>query len=387
MTLGLAAAAYAGYKQGEQNLQAQDYLQQLRANDEMKMRAQQQTYDPAAQAQVAQSNLSAGTSNAGLSLLPARTQLAQTQLGTQQIAADGAQQTQPLLNQTANNQATVQAGLTDTQVQTLPQVQGDMKLQQAVTDQQGHLTALNGLYGAMGEGADAARVYVQKVADSGQYPGLQGKQIGKVGLSADGQNFVALDPQGNVLTQLPVSAIQRAHQMSVPTEWKTAGNTLFGVQGGQVTSQTSAPEFKALAPGQTGVVTQGNKITNSTQAPVPPELANQHDSALVKNAKWIAANVTGGDNKKALALAQQANSMSKAQFISTALPNMMTMGKMTPAEAVNNLSQAYDMIRAQGAPGLSDAPASNTNYSDTINSLIGGPSTTNPASQTDNPFQ
>lgn len=385
--LGLASVGYAGYKQGEQNLQGQDYLQQQRADQEAQMAARQQTYQPAADAQNAQYGLSQATAQGQTSLVPQQTQLASTNLDTQQSAATAGLNRQPTVNQTADNQATAQKGFSSAQVDMLPTTLADYKAKGYIDDQTMHVASLNGLYNSMLAGPASAKQYVQNMANAGVYPNFTGHQIGQVGLTPDGQNFVIQDTGGNVLSQVPVSSIQQAHSMAIPTEWHAVGDTLMGTQGGRITQQQSAPQFKALRPGETGVVTQGNNITNSTQAPVPDAFANQHDSALVKNAKWISANVTGGDNTKALALAQQANSMSKAQFISTALPNMMTMGNMKPADAVNNLSQAYDMIRAQGTPGLSNAPASNTSGSSTIDSLIGGPSTTNPASTIDNPFQ
>lgn len=351
-----------GYKQAQNEQNAQDYAQAARANSELQMLAQQQTYQPQAQAQVAQAGLSQAQSSAQASLVPQQAQLASTTLGTQQSAATAAAARQPVLNQTADNQAAVQQGVTGTQAQLLPQAQANMKLDQLGADQQAALRSTAGLYGAMMQGADSVRNYVQKEADSGAYPTLSGKQVGQVGLTPDGQTFVALDTQGNTLVNTPVSHIQQAFQMVNPAQTVTAkpGESIFSVRNGSAT--------------QIGY------------APVPEQFSMQHDSALVKNAKWISANVTGGDNAKALKLAQQANSMSKAQFIAQALPNMMSVGGVTdPNKATSVLSNAYDMIRQSDNAGLSSVPNSNTSGNSIINSLIGG-SSTNPSAAVDNPF-
>src|ERR1700722_745110 len=89
----------------------QQYTNAVRNDQEAQMAARQGTYQPAADAQVAASGLSQAQSTAQTSLVPQQTQLASTNLGTQQIAASGAQANQPLLNQASNDQAQVQAGL------------------------------------------------------------------------------------------------------------------------------------------------------------------------------------------------------------------------------------------------------------------------------------
>ncbi len=353
------AGAINGYRDQGYQQNAQDYAQAVRANDELKMQAAQSTYQPQAQAQIAQAGLSTAQANGQASLVPGVTQIAATNQQTAQSAADAALARQPSLNQTADNQAANALGFSSAQHEMLPTTLADFKAKGYLDDQTLHVAALNGLYNSMMSGPDSAKQYVQNMAAAGVYPNLSGKQIGQVGLSPDGQNFVAQDTDGNALFQLPVSSIQQAHSMSIPTEWHE------------------------VKPGATLAGTQGGRVTTTAQAPVPEQFSTQHDSALVKNAKWISANVTGGDNKKALALAQQANSMSKAQFISASLPNMMALGNMQANDAVNKLSQTYDMIRSQGdgTPGLSNAPASNTSGSQIIDSLIG-----NPANTAANPF-
>jgi hypothetical protein len=379
--INAGAGAINGYRDQQYQQNAQDYAQQVRANDELKMQAAQQTYQPQAQAQVAQAGLSTAQANGNASLVPQQTQLASSQL-------DGKIAAQPYINETGTNTAQIQAGTTGTQAKLLPQTQTNMKLAQLSADHQASFGAVSGLYTAMMQGAPTAQAYMQKMADSGAYPSISGKKIGTVGLTPDGQNFAAQDDQGNTLFTLPTQAIQQAYQMSKPTDWKVAGNTLFGVQGGRVTSQTSAPEFKPLRPGETGVTVQGGQIVNSTTAPVPKEFSDQHQSAFVKNVRFLADNVTKGDYNSAVKIAQQANSMSKAQFLAMTLPNMMTLGNMKAGDAVSNLSQAYDMIRGQdgGTPGLSNMPNSNTNPTSTIDSLIGGPNATNPANTVANPY-
>ncbi|MEJ0004379.1 MAG: hypothetical protein WDN30_14125 [Pararobbsia sp.] len=318
------AGAINGYRDQTYQQNAQDYLQQVRANDQLKMLAAQTTYQPQAQAQIAQAGLSqlqansaaglipqesadaqlkmlaaqttyqpqaqaqiaqAGLSqlqaNSAASLIPQQTGVASTQLQTAQTAADGALQRQPAINQAAANQATVQAGVTGTQAQMLPQQQTDMQLQRAQADQQQHVSALTGLYTSMMEGPSAAKAYVQKVADSGAYPGLQGKQIGTVGLTSDGQNFAATDTQGNEVFQIPTSSIQSAFKMSRPTEWHE------------------------VKPGSTLIGTQGGNISTSTQAPVPDAFSNQHAGVTVNTANWLMKNVP---NLKA----QDAFNMAKA---------------------------------------------------------------------------
>lgn len=378
-----------GYKQAQNEQNAQDYAQAARANSELQMLAQQQTYQPQAQAQAAGFNLSAARSNAGLSLLPGATQVAQTQQQTQQSAADAALARQPTLNQTADNQATVQQGVTGTQAQLLPQTQANMRLDQLSQDQQRAMTSTAGLYGAMINGPDAVRNYVQKEADSGAYPELAGKQVGQVGLTPDGQTFVALDTQGNTLINAPVSHIQQAYQMTMPTEWHNVDGTLMGTQGGHVTQQVSAPKFQALKPGETGAITQGTNIVNSTQAPVPDAYAAAHQGVVVNTANWLMKNVPNLRPQDAFNMAKQANSMSREQFVANIMSNP-TLNPSTgnPAQAAQRFSAIYDQLRAQGGAGLSSVPGSNTSPSDTINSLIGGADATQQsANAVANPFQ
>ncbi|RQS39786.1 hypothetical protein [Burkholderia sp. Bp8990] len=360
--INAAAGAINGYRDQQYRQNEQDYLQAARADQELKMQAAQSTYEPQAQAAIAQAGLSAAQANGSASLVPQQTQLASTDLSNRQ-------------------------GFSSAQHEMLPTTLADLKAKGFLDDQTMHVSALNGLYNSMLSGPDAVKQYVSNIAGTGLYPNLAGKQIGQVGLSQDGQTFVAQDTDGNQIFSLPVAAIQQAHQMAVPTEWHAVGDSLIGTQGGRVTAQQSTTKFNALRPGETGVVTQGGQIMSSTQAPVPQEFSGMHDSALVKNAKWIAANVTNGDTTKALSLAQQANSMSKAQFIAMALPNMMTIGNMQPNDAVNKLSQAYDAIRGQDAtPGLSNAPGSNSSGNTIIDSLINGPGGA-PGSSVTNPYQ
>lgn len=383
------AGAINGYRDQAYQQNQQDYLQAMRANDELKMQAAQQTYQPQAQAQVAAAGLSQAQAQGATSLVPAQTNLAATNIGTAQIAADGAQARQPDVNSTAANQAKVQAGVTGAQADMLPQTTTDMRLAQASEDQKAHLGAIGGLYTAMMQGPDATRAYVQQVADAGGYPGIAGKQIGQVGLTPDGQNFVAQDAQGNQLFALPVSTLQQVHQMQVPTEWHPVGGTLFGTQGGRITTQASAPEFKALRPGETGVVQQGNTITTATQAPVPPEFTAQHSGVTVNTANWLMKNVPNLKAQDAFNMAKQANTMSREQFVSTILGNpMLNTDMRNPGAQAQKYGQIYDTLRAQsGAPGLSNVPASNTSGNPIIDSLIGGPTTTDPANAVDNPFQ
>lgn len=380
------AGAINGFRDQQYQQQQQDYLQAMRANDELKMQAAQQTYQPQAQAQVAQAGLSAATANGQASLIPAQTNLASTNLGTAQSAATAALNRQPTVNDTADNQAAVQNGFSSAQHEMLPMTLADMKAKGVLDDQTQHVAAFNGLYNSMMAGADSAKQYVQKMADAGFY--LPGKQIGQVGLSQDGQNFMIQDPQGNMLTQFPVSAIQQAHAMSVPTEWHAVGDTLMGTQGGRVTATQSAPQFKTMRPGETGVVQQGNTITNQTQAPVPPEFTAQHSGVTVNTANWLMKNVPGMKAQDAFNMAKQANTMSREQFVSTILGNpMLNTDMRNPGAQAQKYGQIYDTLRAQsGAPGLSNASASNTSGNPIIDSLIGGPSTTNPANTIANPY-
>lgn len=366
MTIG--ANAVNGYN-------TQQYINAERADQEAQMQARQQTYQPAANAQIAASGLSQAQSDGQAALVPQQTQVASTNLGTQQIAATGAQQTQPLLNQTANNQATVQAGMTGTQASLLSQTQSNMSLAQLSQNQQSAMRSTAGLYPAMMQGTDAVRNYVQQEADSGAYPELAGKKIGQVGLTPDGQNFVAQDDQGNVLVNTPVSHIQQAYQMTTPTDWKTVGNTLMGTRGGQVVSQTSAPEFKALQPGETGVITNGNNVTSSMQAAVPASQANRYTAPEVQTMQYLQKGNPKLSTTDAYAITNQAKTLSKEAFIQQGLPNMLTLGGARDAnDATQKLMSAWDYMHP--APGLSQAPGSNSNPSSTINSLIGAQGTT-----------
>jgi hypothetical protein len=380
------AGAINGFRDQQYQQNQQDYLQAVRANDELKMQAAQQTYQPQAQAQVAAAGLSQAQANSATSLVPAQTNLASTNLGTAQSAASAAQARQPVLNDTADNQAAVQQGFSSAQHDMLPMTLADFKAKGVLEDQTQHVAAFNGLYNSMMAGADSAKQYVQKMADAGFY--LPGKQIGQVGLSQDGQNFVIQDPQGNMLTQFPVSAIQQAHALSVPTEWHAVGDTLMGTQGGRVTATQSAPQFKSLRPGETGVIQNGNSITNATQAPVPPELVNQHSGVTVNTAQWLMKNIPGIKPQDAFNMAKQANTMSREQFVSTILGNpMLNTDMRNPGAQAQKYGQIYDALRAQqSVPGLSNAPASNTSGNSIIDSLIGGGAANNPTTTIDNPY-
>lgn len=385
MNLGLAGATYQGYLQGQAQQDQVAYQQALHADQEAQMAAAQQTYQPLANARVAQAGLSQAQAQGQTSLVPGATQIGLTQQATQQSADSAALARQPTLNQTADDAAAVQAGAASTQRSLLPQTMGDTKIQQATQDQNVHVQALNGLYGAMIEGAPAAKAYVQKIADSGQYPGLVGKQVGQVGLTADGQNFVAQDAQGNEIFTLPVSSIQQAHSMAVPTEWKTVGDTLVGTQGGRVTQQYSAPKFTALKPGETGVVSQGTNVVNATQAPVPDAYAAAHQGVTVNTANWLMKNVPGIKAQDAFNMAKQANSMSREQFVATIMGNpMLNTSAGNPAQAAQRFGAIYDQLRTMNsAPGLSNAPGSNTSGNSIIDTLIGG---ANPSTTAANPF-
>jgi hypothetical protein len=375
------AGAINGYRDQQYQQNAQDYAQQVRANEELKMQAAQDTYQPQAQAQIAQAGLSQVQAQGQASLVPAQTQVAATQIGTQQSAADAAFARQPTLNQTADNQATVQAGTTGTQAQLLPQTQTNMRLQQLSQDHQASFGAVSGLYTTMMQGPQAVQQYMQKMADSGAYPSIAGKRIGTVGLTPDGQNFVTQDDQGNTLFQMPTQQIRQAYQMSLPTQWHNVGNTLVGTQGPNVTSQTSTPEFKVLQPGDTGVISQGNNITNSKQAAVPTEQANRYTAPEVQTMKFLQAGNPKLSTTDAFNIINQAKTLSKEAFVQQGLPNMLTMGGAKDAnDATQKLISAWDYMHP--APGLSQAAGSNSNPSSTINSLIGAST----AGTTPNPF-
>jgi hypothetical protein len=344
--INAGAGAIDGYRDQQYTQNAQDALQEQRANQALKDAAAQQTYQPQAQAAVAQAGLSQAQNTAQTGLVPQQAALASTNLDTQQSAASTALQNQPLANQTATNQATTQAALTGAQATNAPQQAGDMQLQQAQADQQAHVTALTGLYSSMREGPQAAQQYVQKVADSGTYPNMQGKQIGQVGLTADGQNFVAQDSDGNQVFTLPVSALQQAYKMSIPTKFESVpmGGTLVGTQGGQVTSQTTAP--------------------------VPDAMANKYVAPEVQMTKYLQSGNSKMTNAQAFAMVNQAKTLSREAFVQQGLPNMLTIGGAKDAnDATQKLLTAWDQMHP--TPGLSQMPGSNTSGNPNIDSLIG----------------
>lgn len=350
--INAASGAINGYRSAQWAQNQEDYSEAARANAEAQMLAQQQTYQPAANAQIAQAGLSQAQAQGQASLVPQQTQVASTMLGTQQSAADAALTRQPVLNQTANNQAQAGATQAATAAAIAPTQGATAQLGALSQEQQAHLGALNGLYTAMMQGPDVTKSYIQQVADSGAFPSIAGKQIGQVGITKDGQNFVALDTQGNSIFAIPTQALKQVRQMSIPTEWHP------------------------LKPGESLASTQGGAVTGLTTAPVPAAYSNERDPAVVKTANWLAQNVTGGDTNKAYNMARQATTMSREQFVATTLPNMMTVGGMTdPTKAAATLNSVYDNMRAMssgGAPGLSNAPGSNTSGGSTIDYLIGG---------------
>lgn len=359
--INAGAGAINGYQQQQYTQNAQDALQEQRTNQALKDAAAQQTYQPQAQAAIAGAGLSQAQSTAQASLVPAQTGVAATNLDTQQQAATSANARQPVVNQIADNQATTQSDLTGAQAANAPQQAGDMKLQQAQADQQSHVTALTGLYSSMREGPQAAAQYVQKVADSGQYPGLQGKQIGQVGLTPDGQNFVAQDTEGNQVFTLPVSALQQAYKMSIPTE------------------------FHDVKPGSSLIGTQGGNITSTTQAAVPDGWKNMHAPAVVQTADWITKNMPGVNPAKAIEMAKAASTMSRANWVATMAGKYAMPGQEKNAGALaQQMGQLYDNIQKGSSPGLSNVGGSNSGSPSIIDSLIGGGN--NPTQTIDNPY-
>jgi len=162
---------------------------------------------------------------------------------------------------------------------------------------------------------------------------------------------------------LPTQSIRAARAATIPTQWQDVkpGSTLIGTQGGQITSQTTAP--------------------------VPDAFSAQHAGVVVNTANWLMKNMPQLKPQDAFNMAKQANTMSREQFVSTIMGNPMLNTDMTnPAASAQKFGAIYDQLRAQnggGTPGLSSMPASNTSGNDIIDSLIGG---ANPAATASNPY-
>jgi hypothetical protein len=257
--LGMAALAYKGAQEEAKRLRDEEFLQAqrdyLRANWEADASLRDQRTANARKTL----NLQGLQTDGAIELQPGETELALTRQRTAQSAADNAATIQPVLNQTASEQA--DTGLVNAKTAGVKATTGRMaadaehegmaqKIEAAVAAGQADADAIRDnmfghLYGEHPDGDFSSSVRrLQFAADKMPltFPELAGKQIGsaKGETDADGNKMLVIrDKSGKVLMRQPASAMATAYNRMGKVMTLSDGQNLYQVNGGRATPLTS----------------------------------------------------------------------------------------------------------------------------------------------------
>lgn len=360
-TLGMAAiAANAGLDAYDRRTQQQDQQQREGQRfdwESQRAKADLSTLDDRVKQQRTAAQLGAAQAQAGLDILPKQNALANTQLDTQQAAADGAKARQPDELVAQANQAKVQSILSQFNVDNTPRQIAQAKAQGALSEADVYVASMAKLGDLLSTNDPNTVIrFMNNMNDSGIFGTNTHAPVAKVGIVQDhkgGDNvFVASDAQGKPIVQIRAKDLQRIVESTKKADFKTvnAGDSLVRVQGGQATPVYTAPE---------SATSKGAKASGT--------------GPLERDVNYL-VSAHGMSQDQALAHLNQAKSMSREQFILKGISDMQAMGRKPSEDDINQMGGLFDRAVGRQAPGK---PASNSpdagNMDPRIKSLIGLP--------------
>jgi hypothetical protein len=297
--------------------------------------------------------------NANIGLVDAQTENATKKLEIEGAGLDAAKARQPDEIAAQANKAVVAKTLSEFDVENLPRVIAEKKLQGTFSDADVYTTSISKLADLLATNDQNAVIrFMNGMNDAGVF-GKQHAPVASVTIQQDPTTkenvFVATDASGRPVMQMGASQMKRIRDSIGKTDLKVinAGDTLVGVKGGQATPLYTAPESL--------------KSTMARQGPLERDvnyLVTQH----------------GMSKDQALAHLNSAKTMTREQFILKSVQDSIAMGKKPTSEEVANFGALYDSARQAPAAQLGRqpaAPASNSpapaNLDPQIKSLLGIP--------------
>lgn len=358
--IGMAAAAFRGYKDAEKDELAQEDLAKRRSYDEKVRAAGLDMMPDRAANERAQLQLQTAQNQAGLELQTARAKLASSNLNLEQSAADFKATQQPMEQATAATNNKVAEALAQFSVDELPNVIARKKREGVFSD------------------ADAGTATVAKLADLvttgdsnsiikflngiGSISG--GKPVAKVGM-------VKNDKGENVLVAL---GADDQPVMQVSAKQMTAVRNSIG-----------KTESKVLNGGQTLVTVKNGVATPQYTAPADPNAANNKRSEMELQFKFLTGDPAGPMMPKEAATEFIRKGSHKTPeerfylFQQELVKAAAGLGKKLDQQEINRQAAALSGY-APGqstANGLQNAPGSNTKMpsklNPQVNSLLGIP--------------
>lgn len=310
--------------------------------------------------------LELATHQAGLDLLPQRTQLVSDMLRTQQGEVqfgldtqparqaieksdlDFKQSEQPGLQTLERNRNKIAASTVDTEIKTLPGKIFNSLVQGAITEDQARDTVFSTIgQKVIANDKDGLLQFANGVAAiPGFFPNTNGKK------------FVDVQPIGGIENGIDT----RAYRMV------TSDGTYKDVPHSQLEAamqRQKTSELKTVKPGESLVGVKGGRASVLFTAPESVKGASQHTPAEVQTAEWLLKNGVARNANEAWEKVRSARDKSETGFIT----DMMAKHKYASPEEITNLEQTYRAMYRRihaGNPEVSNTPGSNTQGVPTI---------------------
>lgn len=293
--------------------------------------------------------------NANIGLVDAQTANATKKLELEGAGLDAAKARQPDEIVAQANKAVVARTLSEFDVENLPRVIAEKKLQGTFSDADVYTASISKLADLLATNDQNAVIrFMNGMNDAGVF-GKQHAPVASVTIQQDPTTkenvFVAKDANGQDVMRMGASQMRRIRDSIGKTDLKVinAGDTLVGVKNGQATPLYTAPESA--------------KSTAAKQGPLERDvnyLVTQH----------------GMSKDQALAHLNSAKTMTREQFILKSVQDSIAMGQTPTSDEVANFGTLYDSAR-QAPATQPAAPASNSsapaNLDPQIKPLLGLP--------------
>jgi hypothetical protein len=276
--------------------------------------------------------------NANIGLVDAQTENAAKELKLQGAGLDAAQKRQPDEIAAQANKAAVAKTLSEFDVENLPRVIAEKKLQGTFSDADVYTTSVSKLADLLATNDQNAVIrFMNGMNDAGVF-GKQHAPVASVTIKQDPTTkenvFVATDAAGQPVMQMGAGQMKRIRDSVGKTEYKTvnAGDSLVAMKGGQVTPVYTAPESAKSAAAKQGPLERDVGY-----------LVNQH----------------GMSKDQALAHLNSAKTMTREQFVLNALKEKAasSYGYKPSQKDADDFGNLYDSVRRGGATGQPGTPA------------------------------
>lgn len=286
--------------------------------------------------------------NANIGLVDAQTENAAKKLEIEGAGLDAAKARQPDEIAAQANKAVVAKTLSEFDVENLPRVIAEKKLQGTFSDADVYTTSISKLADLLAINDQNAVIrydqnavirFMNGMNDAGVF-GKQHAPVASVTIQQDPTTkenvFVATDASGRPVMQMGASQMKRIRDSIGKTDLKVinAGDTLVGVKGGQATPLYTAPESAKSAAAKQGPLERDVNY-----------LVTQH----------------GMSKDQALAHLNSAKTMTREQFVLNALKEKAasSYGYKPTQKDADDFGAVYDSVRGHAKPaaGTPQAPA------------------------------